>query len=62
MQLSDEQITRFKKLHEPYGSLEGYTEDQIREIANGVMNFYLSLFKIYQRIKHEENNGNNDQQ
>jgi len=53
MELTPEQVKKFKELH-INGELEHFTEDQIREIANGVANFYLILFKIYQRIKKEE--------
>ena len=56
MELSKEQIDEFKKLHEPFGGLGDYTEEQIREIANGVANYYLTLYKIYQRMKKEEGN------
>ena len=56
MELTQEQIDQFKKLHELHGGLEGYTEAQIREIANGVANYYRTLFNIYQRIKREQHN------
>lgn len=55
MELTEAQIKQFKKLHEKYGGLNNYSEAQIREIANGVANYYLTLFKIYQRIKKEKN-------
>ncbi len=54
MELTLEQIEEFKKIHKPYGGLNEYTEEQIREIANGVANYYRTLFAIYQRMKHEE--------
>ena len=59
MELTPQQIEEFKKLHKPYGGLEGYSEEQIREIANGVANYYITLFNIYKRIKREE--GKNEQ-
>lgn len=54
MELTPAQVKRFKELHEQCGGLENYTDDQIREIANGVASIFLTLFKINQRIKKEE--------
>jgi len=51
MQLKPDQIKKFKKLHKGMKGFEKYTEDQVVEIANGVANYYLTLFKIHQRIK-----------
>ena len=54
MQLTKEQIERFIKLH---GGLEGfdkYSAEEIEEIANGIANYYLILFKIHQRIKNQK--------
>jgi hypothetical protein len=56
MELSDSHIEEFKKLHQKYGGLNNYSEEQIREIANGLANYYLTLFEIYQRIKKDEKN------
>ena len=51
MQLTQEQINKFKEIHTKYGGLDDYTEEQIVEVANGVANYYLRLFNISQRIK-----------
>ena len=51
MELSEEQIEKFKKIHEPLGGLKEYSEEQIREIANEVANFYYTLWEINKRIK-----------
>jgi len=56
--LSKNQVERFKEIHTKDGGLGNYTEEQIREIANGVANYYLTLFKIYQRIKKEKHGKN----
>ena len=59
MELTAEQVKKFKEIHDKYGGLEGYTEKQIREIAQGVANLFLTRFKTYQRIKNEQKeNGN----
>lgn len=61
MQLTSSQIKKFKEIHAKYGGLEGFSDDQIREIAQGVANLFLNRFKAYQRIKREANvneNGN----
>ncbi len=55
MILTDEQVKKFKEAFEKAGaSFEGYTEDQIREIANGAMNYYSTMVKIGLRLKKEE--------
>ncbi|HBG68866.1 hypothetical protein A2W67_02655 [Candidatus Nomurabacteria bacterium RIFCSPLOWO2_02_40_28] len=54
MELKPEQIEKFKELHKGLDGFEKYSEDEVREIANGVANYYLTLFKIYQRVKKEK--------
>lgn len=57
MILTDEQVKRFREAFEKAGaSFKGYTEDQIREIANGVMNYYTTLAKINLRLHREGKN------
>ena len=51
MELKPEQIKRFVELHKDCAGFENYTEEQIKEIANNVSNYYLTLFRIHQRIK-----------
>jgi hypothetical protein len=53
MQLSPEQIKRFKDLHQNH-ELDGYTEEEIRDIAHGVGDIYLTLYRVCQRIRREE--------
>jgi hypothetical protein len=50
MELKPEQVKKFIELHKDLAGFENYSEDQLREIANGVANYYLTLFKIQQRI------------
>ena len=54
MELKPEHILKFKLLHKGT-DFDKYTEEQINEIANGVINYYLTLFKIHQRIKKDSN-------
>lgn len=54
MILKPEQVNKFIELHKDCAGFESYSEDQMREIANGVANYYLTLFNIQQRIKKEE--------
>jgi hypothetical protein len=54
MELKPEQIMKFIELHKDVAGFENFPEEQLREIANGVANYYLTLFKIQQRIKKEE--------
>ncbi|MEI7810233.1 MAG: hypothetical protein WCI41_01600 [bacterium] len=54
MELTPEQIKKFIEIHKGCIDFSKYSEEQIIEIANGVANYYLTLFKISQRIKKEE--------
>lgn len=51
MELKQGQIQKFKDLHKDIEGFDKYSESQITEIANGVANYYLSLFKIHQNNK-----------
>ena len=53
MELKPDQIQKFIELHRDCPEFKNYSDDEIREIANGVANYYLTLFKIYQRLKAE---------
>ncbi len=56
MELRQEQINKFKEIHKDHVDFENYSEQEVAEIANGVANYYLTLFGIYQRLKKEEKN------
>ena len=56
MQLKPEQIKRFKELHEGIEGFDCFSDDRIEELANGVANYYLTLFTIQQRIRNESKN------
>lgn len=52
MILKDEQVKTLREAFEKAGaSFDGYTEEQIREILNGVMNIYGTLVDINLRLK-----------
>ena len=54
MELKQEQVDKFIELHKDFKDFDNYSEDQKREIANGVANYYLTLFHIYERTKKEK--------
>ena len=56
MELTPEQINKFVELHRGLPEFQNYSEDQIREIANGVANYYLTLFGIHQKAKKDGEN------
>lgn len=51
MILTPEQINKFKEINKEYGTLPNYSDEQIIEVANGVANYYLTLYKVYQSNK-----------
>lgn len=51
MTLKPEQFNKFIELHKDYKDFMCYSDDQKVEIANGIANYYLILFKIQQRIR-----------
>ena len=58
MELSEDLVKEFEKIHEPYGILNGLNETQKREVAQGVANYYIILFNIAKRIeKHQKKTG-----
>lgn len=54
MELKQEQVDKFIELHKDFKDFDNYSEDQKREIANGVANYYLTLFNIYKRIEKDK--------
>ena len=54
MELNQEQIDKFIEIHKDFPDFKKYSEEQVREIANGVANYYLTLFHIYERTKKEK--------
>ena len=60
MRLKPEQVERLRKPFDKYGALDGCTNEEVEEILNGVMNYYVALANINLRLKQEEKDGNND--
>lgn len=54
MELNQEQIDKFIELNKDLPDFKNFSEEQVREIANGVANYYLTLFHIYERTKKEK--------
>ncbi|OGN07456.1 MAG: hypothetical protein A2669_01930 [Candidatus Yanofskybacteria bacterium RIFCSPHIGHO2_01_FULL_48_25b] len=54
MELKQEQIEKFKSLHQS-GELDGLTEGQIRNIAGGVVRLFLALKSIKDRLDKAKN-------
>lgn len=54
MELKPEQIEKFKELHKDFEDFKKYSDTEIRGIANGVANYYLTLYKIHQRIEKDK--------
>lgn len=54
MQLKPEQINKFIEINKSCPGFNDYSEEQKREIANGVANYFLTLFAISERIKKDE--------
>ena len=53
MDLKKEQIDKFIELHKDVEDFSKYSDAEVREIANGVANYYLGLYKIHKRIREE---------
>lgn len=59
MQLNQAQINKFIELNKNCVGFENYSEKEISEIANGIANYYLTLFSIQQRLKIKDKNMTN---
>lgn len=60
MELTPTQVSKIKK---SFGreAFDGLTEEQIKRILNGVVEYYLTLANITIRLKEEEANKNNNE-
>ena len=59
MRLKPEQIERLRKPFDEYRALEGRTKEEVEELLNDVMNYYLTLANISIRINRDEKNNKN---
>jgi len=48
MKLKPEQIKKFFEIHKDCEGFNHYSEEELSDIANGVANYYINLFKIHQ--------------
>ena len=51
MELKQEQIDKFIELHKDFEDFKKYSDAEIREIANGVANYYLTLYRFISVLK-----------
>lgn len=54
MRLKPEQVERLRRPFDKLGAFSGRTNEEVEEILNGVMNYYLTLANINLRLKREE--------
>jgi len=60
MQLKPEQIERLRKPFDKLGAFEGRSEEEIKEILNDVVNYYLTLANINLRLKQKQKSNGKD--
>jgi|JI10StandDraft_1071094.scaffolds.fasta_scaffold1082121_2 hypothetical protein len=53
MQLTKEQVQRFIEINSEVPEFNNYSDSENAEIASGVANYYLTLFKIYRKLEKE---------
>lgn len=58
MQLKPEQITRLRRPFDAVGAFEGKSQEEVRQILNGIMEYYLTLARVHIRNKNRQDNGN----
>lgn len=57
MELTNNQVLDFIKAHEPYGGLP-YSEQEIRIIASGIVDYFSTLLAIRNRLNKINHNSN----
>lgn len=58
MQLKPEQIARLRRPFDAVGAFENKDQEEVTQILNGVMEYYLTLARIHIRNKNRKGNGN----
>lgn len=53
MKLKPEQVKKFIEINKDCEGFQNLSSKQKEEIANGVANYFLTLFRIHRRIKRE---------
>lgn len=54
MQLTKEQVQSFVEINKGIPEFDKCSEEEKIEIANGVANYYLTLFKIYHTLEKKD--------
>lgn len=52
--LSPELVKKFIEINKNTKGFDRYSDEEKEEIANSVARYYITLFKIHQRIKNDE--------
>jgi hypothetical protein len=58
MQLKPEQLARLRKPFDAVGAFENKKQEEVVQILNGVMAYYLTLARIHIRNKNRQADGN----
>ncbi len=54
MKLRNEQIEKLRKPFDEIGAFQGCSEEKIKELLNGIMDYYLTLARINLRLKKQK--------
>lgn len=58
MKLKPEQVTRLRKPFDAVDAFKGKSQEEVEQILNEVMEYYLSLARIHLRSKNKQANEN----
>lgn len=58
MQLKPEQMARLRRPFDAVGAFKDKNQEEVEQILNGVMEYYLTLARIHIRNKNRQDNGN----
>ncbi len=54
MKLTSEQLQRLRRPYDKVGAFDGYTTEQVEQILNNTMTYYLTLANINLRLKRDD--------
>lgn len=58
MQLKPEQLARLRRPFDAVDAFKNKKQEEVEQILNGVMEYYITLARINIRNKNRQNNGN----